>query len=237
MSEPDTTTEATHTLGPWRVFDLFTGLEIVTDRKTAHETESIVQFKGQRNAKANARLMAAAHTLLQALIDAHEEATDIMHYEGGLPVTAPEGCLSFPEIYGDIERPSLAEIRAINTEIEDYLHVDVAAHAPQFTAFKGALQIAKVNSLYRTRKKEIEKEAIVYLCHLIKLSTGRAHYKELANILYARAGQSFDEHTLEITMARFKEDNPSRYRDLQQGARSLLRDQPFSDQKFPPPQL
>jgi hypothetical protein len=130
-----------------------------------------------------------------------------------------------------------AEIRAINTEIEDYLHVDVAAHAPQFTAFKGALQIAKVNSLYRTRKKEIEKESIVYLCHLIKLSTGRAHYKELANILYARAGQSFDEHTLEITMARFKEDNPSRYRDLQQGARSLLRDQPFSDQKFPPPQL
>jgi len=91
MSEPDTTTEATHTLGPWRVFDLFTGLEIVTDRKTAHETESIVQFKGQRNAKANARLMAAAPTLLQALIDAHEEATDIMHYEGGLPVTAPEG--------------------------------------------------------------------------------------------------------------------------------------------------
>jgi len=29
-------------------------------------------------------------------------------------VTAPEGCLSFPEIYGDIERPSLAEVRAIN---------------------------------------------------------------------------------------------------------------------------
>ena len=32
----------------------------------------------------------------------------------GQPVTAPEGCLSFPEIYGDIERPSQAEIRATN---------------------------------------------------------------------------------------------------------------------------
>jgi hypothetical protein len=62
MSKPDTTTEATHISGPWRLFDLFTDLEIVTDRKTAHETESIVQFKGLRNAKANARLMAAALT-------------------------------------------------------------------------------------------------------------------------------------------------------------------------------
>ena len=30
----------------------------------------------------------------------------------GEPVAAPEGCLSFPEIYGDIERPSFAEVRA-----------------------------------------------------------------------------------------------------------------------------
>jgi peptide deformylase len=32
----------------------------------------------------------------------------------GEPATAPEGCLSFPEIYGDIERPSQAEVRATN---------------------------------------------------------------------------------------------------------------------------
>jgi len=32
----------------------------------------------------------------------------------GEPVTAPEGCLSFPEIYGDIERPSTAEVCATN---------------------------------------------------------------------------------------------------------------------------
>jgi peptide deformylase len=30
----------------------------------------------------------------------------------GEPVSAAEGCLSFPEIYGDIERPSQAEVRA-----------------------------------------------------------------------------------------------------------------------------
>ena len=57
----------THTPGPWRVFDAFTDIEIVTDRPTAHETESLVQFKGQRNAKANARVMAAGAEMLEAL--------------------------------------------------------------------------------------------------------------------------------------------------------------------------
>jgi hypothetical protein len=60
-----TTTQ--HTAGPWRVFDAFTDPEIVTDRPTAFETESLVQFKGQTNVKANARLMAAAPDLLDAL--------------------------------------------------------------------------------------------------------------------------------------------------------------------------
>jgi hypothetical protein len=60
-----TTTQ--HTTGPWRVFDAFTDLEIVTDHRTAAEMESLVQFKGQTNAKANARLMAAAPDLLDAL--------------------------------------------------------------------------------------------------------------------------------------------------------------------------
>jgi len=35
-----TTTQ--HTAGPWRVFDAFTDPEIVTDRPTAFETESLV---------------------------------------------------------------------------------------------------------------------------------------------------------------------------------------------------
>jgi hypothetical protein len=53
-------TQQQPTPGPWRVFDVFTDLEIVTDRRTAHETESIVQFKGQRNARANAELIVSA---------------------------------------------------------------------------------------------------------------------------------------------------------------------------------
>lgn len=61
------TQTAQHTPGPWRVFGLFTDLEIVTDHATADVTESIVQFKGQRNALANACLMAAAPELLAAL--------------------------------------------------------------------------------------------------------------------------------------------------------------------------
>ena len=59
-------TNSAHTPGPWRVFDVFTDIEVVTDRPTANETESIVQFRGQRNAKANARLIAAAPELLQS---------------------------------------------------------------------------------------------------------------------------------------------------------------------------
>lgn len=62
-----TTPTPPHTPGPWRVFDVFTDLEIVTDSPTADATESLVQFKGQRNARANARLMAAAPELFECL--------------------------------------------------------------------------------------------------------------------------------------------------------------------------
>lgn len=73
-----------HTSGPWRVFDVFTDLEIVTDRPTAHETESIVQFKGQRNARANAQLMTAAPELLEAIEDlAHAARAVIDRWEQG----------------------------------------------------------------------------------------------------------------------------------------------------------
>jgi hypothetical protein len=55
------------TAGPWRVFDAFDNLEIATDRRTVEEARLIVRFKGQTNAKANGRLMAAAPDLLDAL--------------------------------------------------------------------------------------------------------------------------------------------------------------------------
>jgi peptide deformylase len=36
----------------------------------------------------------------------------------GQPVTGPEGCLSFPEIYGDITRPDVVDVKALNLEGE-----------------------------------------------------------------------------------------------------------------------
>ena len=89
-------TTAAHTPGQWKVFDVFTDLEIVTARSTANETESIVQFKGQRNAKANARLMAAAPDLLNALecvllyaADVHSEDLDLDVYAEARSATKP----------------------------------------------------------------------------------------------------------------------------------------------------
>ena len=34
----------------------------------------------------------------------------------GQPVTGPEGCLSFPEIYADITRPDIVDVKALNLE-------------------------------------------------------------------------------------------------------------------------
>jgi len=34
----------------------------------------------------------------------------------GQPVTGPEGCLSFPEMYADITRPDVVDVRALNLE-------------------------------------------------------------------------------------------------------------------------
>jgi hypothetical protein len=74
-----------HTPGPWRVFDVLTDVEIVTDRKDALETESIVQFKGQRNAKANARIMAAAPEMLAALELCEDVLAKLARLDDGTP--------------------------------------------------------------------------------------------------------------------------------------------------------
>ncbi len=38
----------------------------------------------------------------------------------GPPVTGPEGCLSFPEIYADITRPDVVDVKALNVEGEPF---------------------------------------------------------------------------------------------------------------------
>ena len=60
-----------HTPCPWRVFDGFADIEIVTDHPAANDVESLVQFKGQRNARANAEFIVRAcnshHDVVAAL--------------------------------------------------------------------------------------------------------------------------------------------------------------------------
>lgn len=56
-------TQTKHTPGPWRVFSALGKPEIVTDRKTAHETESICMAGSFENAF----LIAAAPELLELL--------------------------------------------------------------------------------------------------------------------------------------------------------------------------
>jgi len=34
----------------------------------------------------------------------------------GDPVTGPEGCLSFPEIYGDVTRPDMVDVKGLNAQ-------------------------------------------------------------------------------------------------------------------------
>ena len=71
-------TQHQHTQGPWRVFTAFVDAEIVTDRPTANETESIVQFKGQRNALANARFIVRACNAHGDMLEALELCVDCL---------------------------------------------------------------------------------------------------------------------------------------------------------------
>jgi aspartate/glutamate racemase len=70
------TQTAQHTETPWRVFDVFSDVEIVADRPTANETESIVQFKGQQNARANAGFIVRACNTHADLIEAMQDMTE-----------------------------------------------------------------------------------------------------------------------------------------------------------------
>ncbi len=78
----------THSPLPWRVLDTFTDVEIVTDRKTAHETESLVQFKGQRNAKADAAFIVRACNNHYQLLAALKNALDDLDGQEYLQVCA-----------------------------------------------------------------------------------------------------------------------------------------------------
>jgi hypothetical protein len=97
-SHKKTSRKATHTPGPWAIHNVGKGYEIHPQDDEHGETiiADIVigDSEDVDTSLANAKLIAAAPRLLKALEmseQAIEEATDIMHYEDGLPVTALEG--------------------------------------------------------------------------------------------------------------------------------------------------
>jgi hypothetical protein len=55
----------------------------VTDRPTAHETQSLVQFKGQANAVANARMMALAPEMFDALELCEDALAELLRLDDG----------------------------------------------------------------------------------------------------------------------------------------------------------
>jgi peptide deformylase len=79
----------------------------------------------------------------------------------GDPVTGPEGCLSFPEVYGDIARPAEVEVTATNAEGKSYsFHAGgLLAKAVQheFDHLQGILFIDRMSSVTKAElRPEIE---------------------------------------------------------------------------------
>ena len=124
------------------------------------------------------------------------------------------------------------QINRINSQIEAELHVDVAAHAPDFEAYRAALHVAQVAALPSVKIPKIRQETVVYLYHLARLSTGRAHYKELADILQARLNankypEMVTQNYFETTLKRFKQEKTHTHFKLQKVVQIGLKWAPF----------
>ena len=73
-----------HTPSPWRVFDGFADIEIVADHPAANGVESLVQFKGQRNPRANAEFIVRACNTHHDVVAALEIARAMLaHIQSG----------------------------------------------------------------------------------------------------------------------------------------------------------
>ncbi len=77
----------------------------------------------------------------------------------GPPATGPEGCLSFPELYGDITRPESADVKALNEKGEtvSFRCSGLLARAIQHELdhLKGILFIDRMTA---ARRREIQPE-------------------------------------------------------------------------------
>ena len=87
-------TTATHTPGDWHVEPQIQFYKVCDEQGVTVADIPIQPLDPQEWAECNAHLIAAAPRLLNALTEAQaaiEEATDIMYYGDGQPVTALEG--------------------------------------------------------------------------------------------------------------------------------------------------
>jgi len=140
-----------------------------------------------------------------------------------------------------------AEIEKVNSLIENELPIDAATHTPDFGPYQAVLRVARILALPSMMDLTRKKDLIVLLYHLAKLSTGKAHYEELADILQARLNAepdqtTMDESTLDVntltrTVKRFKREHPSSYRKVEKTLRTLVKGAPFSSYKLPPAYL
>jgi peptide deformylase len=73
----------------------------VIDVRGVTDRPSTLELKGQPADVAGFMPLVLINSVLQPL---------------GEPATGPEGCLSFPEIYGDITRPDTVDVKALNLE-------------------------------------------------------------------------------------------------------------------------
>jgi hypothetical protein len=125
-------------------------------------------------------------------------------------------------------------IRTFNADITELVHVELAPHAPRFDAYKQVLWIARTHALPSARKLRIAEECLVYLRHLLVLSTGRPHYREIGDLILARLAcdnslhktKEFDAAMIRDHIEYFRKTEPDEYESLRKAAKSFLRQAP-----------
>jgi hypothetical protein len=155
-----------------------------------------------------------------------------------------------------------ADIREFNQEISDLVHVDLASQAPDFDAYRAVLDVARKFALPTGRKPHINEENATYLYHLLVQSTGRPHYREIADLIaerlehanatnalcqnitddpLLRPGRSGSRRTkpameawdLRYMVKRFRKNDPQRFMSLLEGVKFGLKHIPDAWRKMP----
>jgi hypothetical protein len=156
-----------------------------------------------------------------------------------------------------------ATIREFNQEITDSTHVDLSSHTRDFEAYRAVLRVAQKAALPSGRKPHINEENATYLYHLLVRSTGRAHYREIADLIAERLkhanaaddpyqelansplfspGKSgsrrkkpaMEAWDLRYMVKRFRKNDPQRFMSLLEGVNFGLKHIPDAWRKMPP---